>query len=101
MKDRYEIVVIGGGIVGCAVLYHLALRGKTDTLLIEREELTAGSTWHAAGGFHAINSRHPHRRAAELHDLDVPAGRGESGRASACTCPAGWSSPARRSAGNG
>ena len=56
MKDRYEIVVIGGGIVGCAVLYHLALRGKTDTLLLEREELTAGSTWHAAGGFHAINA---------------------------------------------
>ena len=56
VKDRYEIVVIGGGIVGCAVLYHLALRGKTDTLLLEREELTAGSTWHAAGGFHAINA---------------------------------------------
>src|SRR3954467_3408469 len=56
VKDRYEIAVIGGGIVGCAVLYHLALRGKTDTLLLEREELTAGSTWHAAGGFHAINA---------------------------------------------
>jgi dimethylglycine dehydrogenase len=56
VKDRYEVVVIGGGIVGCAVLYHLALRGKTDTLLLEREELTAGSTWHAAGGFHAINA---------------------------------------------
>jgi len=56
VKDRYEIVVIGGGIVGCAVLYHLAIRGKTDTLLLEREELTAGSTWHAAGGFHAINA---------------------------------------------
>ncbi|MFL5791482.1 MAG: FAD-dependent oxidoreductase [Actinomycetota bacterium] len=56
MKDRYEIVVVGGGIVGCSVLYHLALRGKTDTLLLEREELTAGSTWHAAGGFHAINA---------------------------------------------
>ena len=44
VKDRYEMVVVGGGIVGCAVLYHLALRGKTDTLLLEREELTAGST---------------------------------------------------------
>jgi dimethylglycine dehydrogenase len=56
VKDRYEIVVIGGGIVGCSVLYHLAMRGSTDTLLLEREELTAGSTWHAAGGFHAINA---------------------------------------------
>lgn len=56
MKDRYEVVVVGGGIVGCSVLYHLALRGLTDVALIEREELTAGSSWHAAGGFHAINA---------------------------------------------
>ena len=56
MKDRYQVVVIGGGIVGCSVLYHLALRGCTDIALLEREELTAGSTWHAAGGFHAINA---------------------------------------------
>jgi dimethylglycine dehydrogenase len=56
VKDRYQVVVVGGGIVGCSVLYHLALRGLTDAVLLEREELTAGSTWHAAGGFHAINS---------------------------------------------
>ena len=56
MKDRYRIVVIGGGIVGCSVLYHLTLRGMTDVALIEREDLTAGSTWHSAGGFHAMNS---------------------------------------------
>ena len=55
-KDRYQVVVIGGGIVGCSVLYHLTLRGLTDAALIERDELTAGSTWHAAGGFHTINS---------------------------------------------
>ena len=56
MKNQYQLVVIGGGIVGCSVLYHLTLRGMTDIALIEREELTAGSTWHAAGGFHAMNS---------------------------------------------
>jgi dimethylglycine dehydrogenase len=56
VRDRYQVVVIGGGIVGCSVLYHLTLRGVTDAALIEREELTAGSTWHAAGGFHAVNS---------------------------------------------
>lgn len=55
MKDHYRVVVIGGGIVGVSVLYHLAHRGVTDSLLIERSELTAGSTWHAAAGFHAIN----------------------------------------------
>jgi len=56
VEDRYQVVVIGGGIVGCSVAYHLALRGMTDIAVIEREELTAGSTWHAAGGFHAINA---------------------------------------------
>jgi dimethylglycine dehydrogenase len=56
VKDRYQVVVIGGGIVGCSVLYHLTLRGLTDVVLLEREELTAGSSWHAAGGFHAINA---------------------------------------------
>ena len=56
MKDQYRVVVIGGGIVGCSILYHLTLRGLTDVALVERGELTAGSSWHAAGGFHAINS---------------------------------------------
>jgi dimethylglycine dehydrogenase len=80
VKDRYEIVVIGGGIVGCSVLYHLALRGKTDTLLIEREELTAGSTWHAAGGFHAINAD---ARVAALQQYTIsmyPTVEAESGQ---------------------
>jgi dimethylglycine dehydrogenase len=56
MKDRYQVVVIGGGIVGVSVAYHLTLRGLTDVAILERSELTAGSTWHAAGGFHAINA---------------------------------------------
>ena len=49
MKDTARVVVIGGGAVGASILYHLALAGVTDTLLIERDELTSGSTWHAAG----------------------------------------------------
>ena len=44
-----RVVVIGGGIVGCSVLYHLARRGWRDVVLLERAELTAGSTWPAAG----------------------------------------------------
>ncbi len=55
MKSHYQVVVIGGGVVGCSVLYHLAKFGWTDTVLIERKVLTAGSTWHAAAGFHAFN----------------------------------------------
>jgi dimethylglycine dehydrogenase len=56
MTEGYRVVVIGGGIVGCSVAYHLALRGMTDVAVVERGELTVGSTWHAAGGFHAINA---------------------------------------------
>lgn len=54
--QHYRAVVIGGGIVGTSVLYHLAKLGWTDVALIERAELTAGSTWHAAAGFHALNA---------------------------------------------
>ncbi|MER9117791.1 FAD-dependent oxidoreductase [Mesorhizobium sp. M0954] len=55
MKSHAKAVVIGGGVVGCSVLYHLAKSGWTDIMLIERSELTSGSSWHAAGGFHTLN----------------------------------------------
>jgi dimethylglycine dehydrogenase len=56
MKPHVRVAVIGGGVVGCSVLYHLTKLGWRDVCLIERKELTAGSSWHAAGGFHALNS---------------------------------------------
>jgi dimethylglycine dehydrogenase len=80
VRDRYQVVVVGGGIVGCSVLYHLALRGLTDAVLIERSELTAGSSWHAAGGFHAINAD---TRVAALQRYTIemwPTIEAESGR---------------------
>jgi dimethylglycine dehydrogenase len=55
MKNQARVVVIGGGVIGCSVLYHLARAGWADVMLIERSELTSGSTWHAAGGFHTLN----------------------------------------------
>ena len=55
MKASARAVVIGGGVVGASVLYHLAKIGWTDALLLERSELTSGSTWHAAGGMHTFN----------------------------------------------
>jgi dimethylglycine dehydrogenase len=55
MKTTTRVVVIGGGVVGCSVLYHLTKLGWSDVTLLERSDLTAGSTWHAAGGFHTIN----------------------------------------------
>lgn len=55
MKTTTQVVVIGGGVVGASVLYHLTKAGWTDVVLLERRELTAGSTWHAAGGMHTLN----------------------------------------------
>jgi hypothetical protein len=55
MGSHHKVVVIGGGIVGTSLLYHLARFGWRDIALVERAELTAGSTWHAAAGFHALN----------------------------------------------
>ena len=56
MKEHTRVVVIGGGIVGASMLYHLTKLGWSDVVLVERKQLTAGSTWHAAGGFHSMNS---------------------------------------------
>jgi dimethylglycine dehydrogenase len=55
MKTHTQVAVIGGGVVGCSVLYHLTKAGWKDVVLIERDRLTSGSTWHAAGGFHTLN----------------------------------------------
>ena len=70
MKSHYRVVVIGGGIVGTSVLYHLARKGWTDIALIERTELTAGSTWHAAGGFHALNDD-PNIAVLQAYTIDL------------------------------
>ena len=55
MRDQARVVVIGGGVVGASILYHLTKLGWDDVMLIERSDLTSGSTWHAAGGMHTIN----------------------------------------------
>src|SRR4029079_11529217 len=55
MKSHVQVAVIGGGVVGASVLYHLARAGWSDVVLLERDELTCGSTWHAAGGMHTLN----------------------------------------------
>ncbi len=70
MKSHYRVVVIGGGVVGASVLYHLARFGWSDICLIERSVLTAGSSWHAAGGFHALNSD-PNMSALQSYTIDL------------------------------
>ncbi len=55
MKSHAQVVVIGGGLVGCSILYHLTKLGWRDVVLLERDELTSGSTWHAAAGIHGLH----------------------------------------------
>ncbi len=55
MKTTTRVAVIGGGVVGVSALYHLTKLGWSDVMLLERSDLTSGSTWHAAGGFHTLN----------------------------------------------
>ncbi len=70
MKSNYRVVVIGGGVVGASVLYHLAKFGWRDVCLIERSVLTAGSSWHAAGGIHALNAD-PNIAALQAYTIDL------------------------------
>ena len=70
MKSHYRVVVIGGGVVGSSVLYHLAKFGWTDVVMLERSVLTAGSSWHAAGGIHALNAD-PNMAALQAYTIDL------------------------------
>ncbi len=56
METHAKVVIIGGGVVGCSILFHLARFGWKDCVLLERNELTSGSSWHAAGQIHTISS---------------------------------------------
>lgn len=56
METHAKVVIIGGGVVGCSILFHLAKFGWKDVILLERKELTSGSSWHAAGQIHTISS---------------------------------------------
>ena len=70
MNSHYRVVVIGGGVVGASVIYHLAKFGWTDVCLLERSVLTAGSSWHAAGGIHALNAD-PNIAALQAYTIDL------------------------------
>ena len=70
MNSHYRVVVIGGGVVGASVIYHLAKFGWTDVCMLERSVLTAGSSWHAAGGIHALNAD-PNIAALQAYTIDL------------------------------
>ena len=69
-RAHYRVVIIGGGVVGASVLYHLAKLGWTNVALVERSVLTAGSSWHAAGGVHALNAD-PNMAALQAYTIDL------------------------------
>lgn len=73
MKSHVQVAVIGGGVIGCSTLYHLAHLGWTDTVLFERSELTSGSTWHAAAGFGVL---HDDTNMARLNYYTIECYRG-------------------------
>ena len=83
MRDRARVVIIGGGVHGASTLYHLAKEGWTDTLLVEKAELTSGSTWHAAGQITRSVADYTtaafHHYAIELYEgLEAETGQGIS-----------------------
>ncbi|OWK21747.1 hypothetical protein AJ88_11285 [Mesorhizobium amorphae CCBAU 01583] len=81
MRTHAQAVVIGGGLIGCSILYHLAKFGWSDVVLLERDELTSGSTWHAAANIHGLHdstniSRLQHYTMALYKELETETGQG-------------------------
>ncbi|MDH5797618.1 MAG: FAD-dependent oxidoreductase, partial [Paracoccaceae bacterium] len=81
MRTHAQAVVIGGGVIGCSILYHLAKLGWQDVVLLERSELTSGSTWHAAANIHGLHdvtniSRLQHYTMNLYRELEQETGQG-------------------------
>ncbi len=81
MKTHAQAVVIGGGVIGCSILYHLTKLGWSDVVLLERDELTSGSTWHAAANIHGLHdstniSRIQHYTMGLYKELEAETGQG-------------------------
>ena len=81
MRSHAQAVVIGGGVIGCSILYHLTKLGWKDVVLIERDELTSGSTWHAAANIHGLHdstniSRIQHYTMGLYKELEQETGQG-------------------------
>ena len=105
--ERARVAVIGGGVVGCSVLYHLALRGWSDAVLLEQDELTSGSTWHAAGNCPTFSTSWALMRmqahSADLYrrlgaDVGYPVGAHWNGSVRLAHTPERWTSSGTSSA---
>ncbi len=86
LPERAEVVIVGGGIVGCSIAYHLTRRGLTDVVIVEQGQLTSGTTWHAAGLVSQLKSSHSLTRLATysarlFEDLEAETGQATGYRA--------------------
>ncbi|MCY4424133.1 MAG: FAD-dependent oxidoreductase [Acidimicrobiaceae bacterium] len=87
LPDRAQVVVVGGGIVGCSVAYHLARRDITDVVVLEQNKLTGGTTWHAAGLVSQLKSTHSLTKLATYSARLFEALEDETGQATGCRTP--------------
>ena len=87
LPERAQVVVIGGGIVGCSVAYHLARRGIADVVVLEQGRLTGGTTWHAAGLVSQLKSSHSLTKLATYSARLFEALEDETGQATGCRTP--------------
>ena len=71
MKSKAKVVIVGGGVVGVSALYHLAKKGWSDVVLVERKELTSGSTWHAAGLLPLFNMSYPLDNSTNMQSIYI------------------------------
>ena len=82
LPDRARVVIIGGGVIGCSIAYHLAHAGWTDVVLLERDRLTSGTTWHAAGLMTCFGSTSETSTAIRLYSRELYASlEAETGQA--------------------
>ena len=87
LPERAQVVVVGGGIVGCSVAYHLARRGITDVVVLEQGQLSGGTTWHAAGLVSQLKSTHSLTKLATYSARLFEALEDETGQATGCRTP--------------
>ncbi len=87
LPERAQVVVVGGGIVGCSVAYHLARRGITDVVVLEQNKLTGGTTWHAAGLVSQLKSTHSLTKLATYSARLFEALEDETSQATGCRTP--------------
>src|SRR6202789_2951061 len=104
LPSRARVVIVGGGVIGCSVAYHLSKLGWSDIVLLERKQLTSGTTWHAAGLIgqlrQSINMTKLARYTAELYrGLEAETGQATGYRQ--CGSLSLATTPGRMEEGNG